>query len=297
MRYSLQERFIGAYFASVISEELSMGQIKRVPWFSMNQEVITQIPVSANQYLSWENLQFKSAELASISEMALAILPIILYYHDNLSKLESLIYQTAQFWQIPLSKIDGILWWSAAISLILREKLAPENLWKQISITSKIFKNSFQHNLDGLQSLCDRGLSITEVTEKLSLIAAPECLPFLISLYCFYQTPENSVLTIKQASIVKNRVPRILALTGFLSGAYNTRMGLPINWEKFSQNGDNYQKAYQLGSKVFALWSGINVSGKNIDMSAIIATPRTLQNRPGLTIISQKEYESKSKRV
>lgn len=292
MRYSLQERFIGAYFASVISEEFLADQIDPFPWLSINQEVVTQIPLFADQSLSWDNLRLKSAEL-TISEMALAILPIILYYHDNLSKLELLIYQAAQSWQISLSKIDGILWWSTAIALILREKLAPENLWQQISITSEIFKNSFQHNLDSLQNLCDRGLSITEVTEELSLITAPECLPFLLSLYCFYQTPENFVLTIKQANTLKNRVPRILALTGFLSGAYNTKIGLPIDWRKFSQNGDNYQKADQLGSKVFALWSGVNLSGRNIDISAIIATPRTLQNRPGLTIISQKEYESK----
>ncbi|MEM9274252.1 MAG: hypothetical protein AAGA80_15010 [Cyanobacteria bacterium P01_F01_bin.143] len=295
MRYSLQERFLGAYLGSLIGEKLSIGIIetKPVPWLKIHQDIITQIPLSAGQSLSWENLTINITENNSLSEIALAILPIILYYHDNLTQLELLLHRTVQHWQIPLSNMDGILWWSAAISLILREKLTPENLWEQLILTSKIFTHSFEDNSASWQLLFDRGLSISEIIEELSLVAASEMLPFLLSLYCFYQTPENFALTIKQASTVKNRVSNILALTGFLSGAYNVRYTFPVNWRKFCQNGNDYKKTWQLGRNVFALWSGVYMPKNNVNISAIIATPRTLQNRSSLTIISQSDYESK----
>ena len=289
MRYSLQERFLGAYLGSLIGEKLSIGIIdtKPVPWLKIHQDLITQIPFSIGQSLSWENLPINITEYNSISEIALAVLPVILYYHDNLTQLELLLHQTAQHWQIPSSKMDGIIWWSTAISLILREKLAPENL---STMTSKIFTHSFCDNSANLQLLFDSGLSITEVIEELSLVAEIDMLPFLLSLYCFSQTPENFALTMKQAITVNKRVSNILALTGFLSGAYNTKLAFPVNWQKFCQNGDNYQKTWQLGRNIFALWSGVYMPKNHVNISAIIATPRTLQNRSSLTIISQREY-------
>ena len=301
MRYLLQERFLGACFGGVIGEQLnnqeklSMEKIKlnQVSWLAIHQEITTQIPLHFNQSLFWEDLSINSGEKITISGMALAVFPIILYYHDNLHQLEFLLHQSAQYWQIPSSNLDGILWWSTAISLVLREKLELEDLLKQLTVTSQIFTTSFSEDLGSLQILFDRGLSITEATEELSLVAQPSNLPFLLSLYCFYQTPENFTLTMKQAMSVKHRTSDLLVLTGFLSGAYNSRTGLPINWEKFCQNEDNYQKVLQLGRRVFAVWSGVYVPGNNVNISAIVVTPRTLQNRSHLKIISQKEYESK----
>ncbi len=303
MRYLLQERFLGACFGAVIGEKLGNHEkfprerIKpnQVSWLKIHQEITTQIPLHFDQSLCWEDLRINSASKITISEMALAVFPIILYYHDNLHQLELLLHQSAQYWQIPLSNLDGILWWSTAISLVLREKLNPEDLWQQLTVTSQTFINSLSKDLGSLQILFDRGLSITEVTEELSLAVQPSNLPFLLSLYCFYQTPENFTLTMKQAMSVKHRTSDLLVLTGFLSGAYNSRTGLPVNWEKFCQNQDNYQKILQLGKRVFAVWSGVyggvDREGKHVNISAIVVTPRTLQNRSHLKIISQKEYE------
>ncbi len=300
MRYLLRERFLGACFGGVIGEQLNnQEQLSRekiqpnqVSWLEIHQEITTQIPLHFDQALFWEDLRINSLETITMSRMALVFCPIILYYHDNLHQLELLLHKSAQYWQIPLSNLDGILWWSTAISLVLREKLNPEDLWQQLTVTSQTFINSLSKDLGSLQILFDRGLSITEVTAELSLVANPSDLPFLLSLYCFYQTPENFTLTMKQAMSVQNKARDLLALTGFLSGAYNSRTGLPVNWEKFCQNRDNYQKILQLGRRVFALWSGVYVPGNNVNISAIVVTPRTLQNRPHLKIISQKEYES-----
>ena len=300
MRYLLRERFLGACFGGVIGAQLSTEEQllrdkmrpNQFSWLEINQEITNQIPLHCDQSLSWEDLNFNSGKKITSSELALAIFPIILYYHDNLHQLEFLLHQSAQYWQIPWSNLDGILWWSTAISLVLREKLDPEDLWQQLTITSEIFITSFGNNLVNLQILFERGLSITEVTAELSLVVIPDNLPFLLSLYCFYQTPENFTLAMKQAMNVKHQTAALLALTGFLSGAYNSITGLPVNWEKFCHNGDDYQKIRHLGRKIFALWSGVYVPGNNVNIPAIVATPRTLQNRSHLTIISQKEYES-----
>ena len=301
MRYLLRDRFLGACFGVAIAEDLiaqkkELGEgIKPQPisWLEINQEIATKIPLHCEQSLSWDNSNLNLVKKITVSELALAVLPIILYYHDNLHQLESLLYQNAEYWRIPLSNLDGILWWSTAISLILREKLVLESLWQQLTMTCKIFSTSFREDITSLQILFNRGLSIIEITEELSWAVNPSNLPFLLSLYCFFQTPENFSLALKQAMKVENRTAGLLALTGFLSGAYNSRTGLPVKWDKFCQNGNDYQKICQLGRNIFDLWSGVYFPGNNVNISAIVATPRTLQNRPHLTIISQNEYESK----
>ncbi|MGK7898428.1 MAG: hypothetical protein AB4372_33640 [Xenococcus sp. (in: cyanobacteria)] len=301
MRYLLQERFIGACLGGVIAERLceqtktSLNKLEnnQLFWLEIHQEVISQIPLDFSQSLSWKDLSIKSGKKITISELALVILPLILYYHDNLPQLELVLYRSAQHWQIPDSHLDGILWWSIAVALILREKLNPEDLLHQLTATSKILRHSLPQDLVSLQKIFDRGLTIIEATAKLSLSTHPHTLPFILSLYCFYQTPEDFRLTIKQAMKVKYVNANLLALTGFLSGVYNSKIGLPSTWEKFCQNRDNYPKIWQLGARILALWSGVYDPGNDVNITAIIATPRTLQNRSHLKIISQKEYESK----
>ena len=300
MRYLLQERFIGACLGSVIAERLphrTKTSLKKLEdkqnfWLEIHQKVIIHMPLDLSQSLSWKDLNIKSGEKITISELALVVLPLILYYHDNFHQLEFSLHQSAQYWQIPSSDLDGIFWWSIAVSLILREKLNPEDLLQQLTAISQKFHLALSQDLVSLKNLFDRGLSITEVIVELSLLANPHDLPFLLSLYCFYQTPEDFTLTIKQAMSVQQVNPDLLALTGFLSGAYNSRVGLPINWDKFCQNRDDYPKIWQLGSRLFALWSGVYDLGNDVNIAAIVATPRTLQNRFHLKIISQKEYES-----
>ena len=300
MRYLLQERFLGACLGGLMGERLSnqekllLNRLKsnQIPWLEIHQEITTQMPLHLSQSLSWKDLTIDVAKKITISEIALVVFPIIIYYHDNLHQLEFLLHQAFEYWRIPLSDLDGILWWSIAISLVLREKLNPENLWQQLTITSQMRENSLNKDLTSLAVIFNRGLSITEVKTELSLVAHPSEITFLLSLYCFSQTPENFMLTMKQAMSLQNKDPNLLALTGFLSGAYNSRAGLSVNWEKFCQNGDEYQKIWQLEKKVFALWSGVYGRRNNVNISTIVATPRTLQNRSHLQIISQKEYES-----
>ncbi|WP_144053349.1 hypothetical protein [Xenococcus sp. PCC 7305] len=302
MRYSLQERFLGAFFGSVIGEQwqhqdiqekISTEKLKpeQTPWLAVHQKLVAQIPLSWDLSLSWENWELNRAKKLTSSEIAIALLPIILYYHDNLTQLEFLLQQVIQDWKIPLSNIHGLLLWSTGISLALREKIAPEYLWKQLSVNSKFFASSAPYKLENLQTLFDRGLSITEVTEELSLVVSQDMLPFLLSLYCFYQTPENFLLAIKQAFRVDNTVSGLMALTGCLSGAHNSRIGLPVNWEKLCQRENDYQKIWQLASRVFATWSGVYLPGNNVTISAVVSTPQTFQTRSNLKIISQKEYE------
>ena len=300
MRYLLPERFIGACLGGVIAQRLSYQaktslnkpKTNQLFWLEIQQKVITQIPLDLSQSLFWDDLNIDSGAKITISELALVFFPVILYYHDNLRQLELFWHQTAQYWQIRFSDLDGILWWSTVVSLILREKLNPGELLQQLSVTYLKFQQSLTQDLISLESLFNRGLNITEVTAELSSLANLSNLPFLLSLYCFYQTPENFALTIKQAMRVKQIVPDLVILTGFLSGAYNSRIGLPVNCYKFCHNGDDYKKSWQLGKRVFALWSGVYDLGNDVNIAAIIATPRTLQNRSHLQIISQKEYES-----
>ena len=300
MRYLLQERFVGAYLGGVMAERLS-PQTKtslnkldhnQIFWLEIHQEIMTQIPLDLSQSLSWEDLHINARSKITISELALILVPLILYYHDNLPQLEFFLAQNAQYWQIPTSDLAGIIWWSTAVSLTLRDKLNPEDLLSQLTFAAQRLDYSFGQDLVRLQSLFTKLLSVTEVAEELLLLANPQDLPFLLSLYCFYQTPENFALTLQQARRVQDLTCNLLALTGFLSGAYNSRIGLPVDWEKFWQNEDSYQKIWQLGRKNFALWSGVCDRGNDVNMTAIVATPRSLQNRVQLKIISQTEYES-----
>jgi hypothetical protein len=171
----------------------------------------------------------------SLSGLAIATLPIALFYHENPDQMQAQIQLALAHWQThwqqaheqangqlrsPVQPVAeaaiSVLLVSYTLSLILREQFSPATL-----ITDFIHYFDLPQT-DFLISQLDRLLQ----TEPL----LPTSNPALLALAAFLKTPDNYRLSLLQAAQTQVQPSVACAIVGALSGAYNGKAGLPLDW-------------------------------------------------------------------
>jgi ADP-ribosylglycohydrolase len=173
----------------------------------------------------------------SLSGLAIATLPIALFYHENPDPMQVQIRQAMAQWQahwqvqeqapnphqpaaesaIEAEPGIGVLLVSYTLSLILREQFSPATL---IADFIRYFDLS---QTDPLISQLDR-LQSSE-----SLLPVSDS-PALLALAAFLKTPDSYRLSLLQAAQAQAQPSVVCAIAGALSGAYNGKAGLPLDW-------------------------------------------------------------------
>ncbi|WP_348983001.1 ADP-ribosylglycohydrolase family protein [Brasilonema sp. UFV-L1] len=195
----------------------------------------------------------------------LATLPVALFFHDNTTKLRDNLLLATEIWQNDPLIRDGTLAVGYAIAQSLTEKLSPKNLISQtISFIGETQTNLPQQLLE-VHHLLEHGVGLERVQaefgkeEKLSHIIA-------MAFYCFVSTIEDFRLCVLRATQARYRSSAIGAMTGALSGAYNSAVGIPVTWQvmltqqrlaKDSKRLANASKMLELSDAMIAVWSGV----------------------------------------
>ena len=109
-----------------------------------------------------------------------------------------------------------------------------------------------------------------------------------IALYCFLSTPEDLRLSILRSQQQEKNLPGVSALTGSLSGAYNSTGGIPINWHQLIKHHSALKGYTKQIDILFAKWSGIYSPHQAvIPAQQPVASGGTIQARPNWRMISQ----------
>jgi hypothetical protein len=277
MIYSLFNKFQGAWLGSVIAtakfRAKSQLNSQFNPWEQIAnigiQSLIQQGYLDLNHWqtqLAATNPDLlKLVGTATASEAVWATLPVSLFYHEHYTTTKLL--SAINLWLAPEELPHLGLAMGEAIALLLdqdfHEKFPPDFhhhsqtdnpvtrplplAFQQLLSRTFPISPSFWGNLPCLDS------AIKLINSQ---IPASQ-IPFVIACYCLLSTPEDFTLSIDRAAATPQ--PEIvIALTGFLSGAYNTLRGIPLSWQaqvKLEINsGLNY---YQLVDRLFATWSGV----------------------------------------
>jgi hypothetical protein len=162
------------------------------------------------------------------NKLALVLLPIILYFHENLSELEIIFKE--------LETGENLKIWSEIISLICTEKVKQKYL-KQAELA--------------------------------------------LAIYCFICTPEDFNLTLKRAKIISNCQDKIIvALTGVLSGVYNSKQYLVE-----IEDGQANQEIDRLAENLFMKWCGV-YNMKQIQKNNLI-------NVANINLIQRRKWSKK----
>ncbi|MBD2385776.1 ADP-ribosylglycohydrolase family protein [Cylindrospermum sp. FACHB-282] len=303
MRYSLVSRFRGTILGAFLGESLAKVGEKQIPCpCSIGTRVILSTEslikfgcLDLDDWLKRQQQATLDLQVTDVSsaQIIFATLPVALFYHENKIKLRENLLQAAPIWENDPLVRDATLAVGYALAQSLTEKLDQLHLIPQIisflgntstSIPQQLLiVNTLLNERAGLE----RAQAELSRQEKLSKVIA-------IAFYCFLSTLEDFRLAVLRATH-NDDSQATGAITGALSGAYNSTVGIPANWQIWLSptNSSQYQKLssfYQmveLADALAAVWSGVYNLGKqegsttSFDSATIsvFAAPRVIRSR------------------
>ena len=327
MRYTLLNRFQGSLLGAAIGEILGANCSDRnlanrtdsSPWLTVHDWGFQPLAASS---VGWGSLAVKQlrqllqpdslADLPlpsdllpelepSLSGLAIATLPIALFYHENPDQMQAQIRQAIAPWQAPAEAAIGILLVGYTLSLILREQFSPATL---IPDFIRYFDLPPTHPLISALNSLQLDLSLSPETDS----------PVVLALAAFLKTPDSYRLSLLQAAQAQVQPAVVCAIVGTLSGAYNGKAGLPLDWysalqrrrpsafESASSSASanllqgaeitspllllwevhSETQLLELAHRLFASWSGLYDSTQRFLLAAgtsVFAAPRVIRSR------------------
>lgn len=314
MRYSPISRFRGTFLGAFLGESLaSGGKIQFQSYLDLGRMAVpgTQSLIALGRldlddwigHQQQESLHLVLDDDISI-KIIIATLPVALFFHENPIKLRQNLLRVLKIWENDPVVRDGTLAVGYAISLALTEKLDPLTLIPQIISFIGETPTSIPKQLLRVQSLLEQGAGLSRAQaefvreEKLSNTIA-------MAFYCFLSTLEDFRLAVLQATHNSNSkmqdAPRLSsqatgAITGALSGAYNSTGGIPLSWQVLLLQRNSpawgltsFSQMLELADALVAVWSGVyNIAlhpselteeGCEVGLLSVYAAPRVIRSR------------------
>ncbi len=271
MRYSLLHRVRGTFLGAFLGERLShsggfnlgeiavlgteslisLGELDIDDWLKRQQQAGIKLETNIN---SW-------------GQIILATLPVAIFFHDDIEKMRVNILEVQRIYNCPDEVIvrDASLIIGYAIAQSLTEKLNPSTLISETINFLGETSTYLPEQLIKVNDLLKTGASLDIAVRKLS--SSEELTSNIgLAVYCFLNTLEDFSLTVLRASRNHGGDNQNVtsAITGALSGAYNSTMGIPLNWQisaLVSNSGawglENFTQMLRLTDKMIAVWAGV----------------------------------------
>ncbi|AFY80816.1 ADP-ribosylglycohydrolase family protein [Oscillatoria acuminata] len=188
------------------------------------------------------------------ADRLMAVLPVLLFYHEQLEFLRTTLYQISEHLSIPLAERDGLLAMGYAIAASLTERLNRHSLIGETIAYLQQSPSPLIIQLAIVEALLAEGVSLERVREQLTRTEETTSLPFALGFYCFLSTLEDFRLSISRATRTGSQSGVTTVITGILSGAYNSIPGIPWTGQQGPLPTD---KLFHLGDRLLATWSGV----------------------------------------
>jgi ADP-ribosylglycohydrolase len=257
----------------------------------------------------------RSASLTDV-EIAIAVLPIMLFFHEENTKLQQQLQQAFAIlkgsliqdaWQkdsgwVPIQVIGE------AIADMLREQFDPNTAIVQTLRQLQTVETPWFNQLRQIQTLLETKASLESVRMHFlkSSDAISQGSTITSALYSFLATPRDFYLSLLRAALLDEQPDLTCTLVGALSGGYNGWSGIPVGWrvgtkplkslsEQFDSDffSENQllpllshpkkpltSEIVQLADYLLATWSGVFAPGKFTAVShqvSAIAAPRVIR--------------------
>jgi ADP-ribosylglycohydrolase len=276
MRYSLGSRFKGTILGALLGEKTAFSRrnqlqgagtlkITSLHWSDMTIECASSL-ISLGRFDQQDWQKAKQQELTNLENSywaILATLPVALFFHENPLKLRHNLLLAAQIWENDPVVRDGILAVGYAIAQSLTEKLTSISLISQTISFIGETSTDLPQQLLKVNNLLEDGAGLERVQAEFS---KEEKLSHSIGVafYCFLSTIEDFRLSVLRALQNSHRSPEISAITGALSGAYNSAVGIPISWQVMLVQANSTEgqvsssrRMVELADALVAVWSGV----------------------------------------
>ncbi len=286
MRYSLIHRFRGTLVGALVGETASDDEKSWSEMADMGAKSL--IELGRFDLEDWlhrfsEKLTNLNPSLNVSPKVILTTLPLALFFHDNKNKLHSCLHNSLFPHDRPEVR-DSALACCYAIAQSLTEKLEPQTLIPEIISFVGETTTSLPQNLSKVNELLDRGAGIERVKAELN---KDEMHSYTVAMafYCFLSTLEDfrlSVLRAKKNDLHFNGLGALGAITGALSGAYNSSISIPITWQSAKLGIGKISEMVELSDVLIAVWSGVYHLPNSTDViseQSAIASPYVIRLR------------------
>jgi hypothetical protein len=217
-------------------------------------------------------------DIATPDRSVVAMLPLMLFFHDDRIKLREILIEVSHSWQLDWETCSSAIAIGYIISRSLTESFNAQTIIPQLLDEMNNLHPLLFQSLSMIAALLEQPSSLHQVTQQLTT-THPIIAPTVLAIYCFLSTPEDFGLSTRRAYHTKNRSPLTCALTGILSGAQNSLAGIPLNGYLATQDRAQWLSAAE---NLLNAWAGVyheysSQSPASYPLS--VASPRVMQRR------------------
>jgi hypothetical protein len=201
-------------------------------------------------------------DISSPEQAIVAMLPLMLFFHDDRVKLREILISISHSWQLDWETCSSAVAIGYIISRSLTESFNPRTIIPQLldemtNLHPLLFQELStivggtsvrEHQISDLTS------SLHQVTQRLRTTPHPIIAPTAMAIYCLISTPEDFSLAIRRAYHIEDRSQLTCALTGILAGAQNSLTGIPLNGDLATQERSQWLLAAE---SLLTAWAGV----------------------------------------
>jgi ADP-ribosylglycohydrolase len=199
--------------------------------------------------------------LASTSSVAahpdraiVAMLPIMLFFHDDRVKLREVILNISRSWQLDWETCSCAVAIGCIIARSLAESFSPRAIIPQVLDEMINLHPLLFQQLGAVDRLLEQSSSLAQTAQKFLATAHPIIAETVLAIYCFLSTPEDFSLAILRARQVKAKSQFICTLTGIFAGTHNSYTSIPLNGLLATQEREQWLIAAE---NLLNLWAGV----------------------------------------
>ena len=283
MRYSLVSRFRGTLLGALLGQSLAKDYEQK----SQDCSEMVKLAILGTESLislgkldldDWlKRQQQKSTDFLTNNQVSpqviLATIPVALFFHENKIKLRKNLLSVLQIWEHDPVVRDGTLAVGYAIAQSLTEKLQPQTLIPQTIAFLGDTSTSLPQNILKVNTLLEQRVGLQKVHSEFGK-QEQWTNTVAIAFYCFLSTLEDFSVSVlratdngniaRQEAKASDYLQTIGAITGALSGAYNSTVGIPVKWQMMRSQVylaawelTSFDQMLELADALVAVWSGV----------------------------------------
>jgi ADP-ribosylglycohydrolase len=231
-----------------------------------------------DQFVAQDWAKSINSDISSPDRSIVAMLPLMLFFHDDRIKLREILIDVSQSWQLDWETCSSAIAIGYIISRSLTESFDAQTIIPQLLDEMNNLHPLLFQDLSKISELLEQSSSLHQITQRLTT-AHPIVTPTILAIYCALSTPEDFSLSTRRAYHTRNRSPLTCALTGILAGAQNSLTGIPLNGYLATQDRLEWLLAAE---NLLNAWAGVyheHSSQPPASYPLSVAAPRVMQRR------------------
>jgi ADP-ribosylglycohydrolase len=209
----------------------------------------------------------------------IAMLPLMLFFHDDRVKLRELLINVSHSWELDWETCSSAVAIGYIISRSLTESFDAGTIVAQLLDEAINLHPLLFQSLSTIDRQLSQSDSLHQVTHRSIPISHPIVSATVFAIYCLLSAPEDLSLALRLADRIDDPTQLICALTGILAGAQNSSVGIPLNGYLATQDRSQWLLA---ADNLLATWAGVDrlsSTHQHGDAPLAVAAPQVIQPR------------------